>query len=500
MTPSIEKPTRVRYLVLAVLCSLAFITYFDRICIAQLKEDISSDLNLTELTPADEAQLDAEGKQHDAEAQKKAEDDRATSRMSWVFWAFILGYGLFEVPAGWMGDRWGARGVIFRIVVCWSIFTALTGSVDGIVRWFESSPAPWMLVAALVVARFAFGAGEAGAYPNISRALARWFPFGARASAQSAIWFCSRLGGAVSPLLITELARASGGWRQAFWIIGGIGIIWALAFYYWFRDRPEDMRSANQAEAELVRADSGPGSIHEDGGHQAVPWLALVTSPNLWFLYIAAATVSYSWYFFVTYLAECVKTVFGVPFEHSRWLTGAPLLAGAVPCILGGWLSDMLIRRTGSKRWGRSLPGLIGFGAAGLLTLYAPVLLAPPMRNYYLLVGIVCLACAFQDFVIPIIWTVSVDVGERHAGTVAGAMNCMGGIGASLGILLTPWIGHRYGWSTVFWVNGCVYLVGAASWVFINAEHRLQSRALGGSDNQAAGSDPPTARTEQAAT
>jgi MFS family permease len=478
MTPSIEKPTRVRYLVLAVLCSLAFITYFDRICIAQLKEDISSDLNLTELTPADEAQLEAKGKQDDAKARKKAQDDRATSRMSWVFWAFILGYTVFEVPFGWLGDRWGPRSVIVRIVTWWSVCMALTGAVN-VVRWFTTSPAPWVFVLTLALTRFGVGVGEAGAYPNIGRALARWFPFRARASAQSAIWFCSRLGGAVSPLWITELARASGGWHQAFYIIGGIGVVWALAFYYWFRDRPEEMRSANQAEAELVRADSGPGSIHEDGGHQAVPWLALVTSPNLWALYIAAAAVSYSWYFFVTYLAEYVKTDFDVEFEYSRWLTGSPLLAGAVPCVLGGWLSDTLIRRTGSKRWGRSLPGLIGFGTAGLLTL-----LAPRLGDYYLVIGIICLACAFQDFVVPIIWTVAVDVGERHAGTVAGAMNCMGGIGASLGLLLTPWIGHRYGWSTVFWVNGCVYLVGAAAWLFINAEHRLQSRSSRDADKE----------------
>jgi len=471
MPPSIERPTRVRYLVLGVLCSLAFLTYFDRVCIMQVQEDISRDLHFTQLTEADEEHLRTQGKQENAAARSELANARAIDRMAWVFWAFTLGYGLFEVPGGWMGDRWGPRGVIFRIVICWSVFTAMTGAVDGVVGWFTTSPEPWLLLMVMVAARFVFGLGEAGAYPNISRAMGRWFPFRDRAAAQSAVWFCSRLGGAVSPILILELGHVAGGWRQAFWVLGGIGILWSFAFYFWFRDRPEEMPAVNAAEAELIRADSGPGSIHTDTGHAHMPWRRLLLSSNLWALYLAAACVSFSWFFNITFLPAYLKQVSDVSFEDSKWLTGAPLLAGAVPCLMGGWISDALVRRTGSKRWGRSLIGVVGFGMAGLLTLFVPAL----GNHYVLIIGIICLACAFQDTAVPIIWTVPVDIGERYAATVAGAMNCMGCVGASLGILLAPRIQIHLGlgWNGVFIVNGCVYLVGALAWLRVNASEPL---------------------------
>jgi MFS family permease len=467
--PSPQRPTRVRFVVLAVLCSLAFLTYFDRICISQMKEEISRDLHFTELTEADEQKLRSEGKQDAAEARAQLADARATQRMSYVFWAFILGYGLFEIPGGWLGDRWGPRAVLFRIVVCWSLFTALTGAVDGITSWFTSSPTPWIFLATMVGVRFVFGLGEAGAYPNIGRVLARWFPFRHRAGAQSFIWMSSRFGGAVSPIVVTELGSWAGGWRQAFWILGGLGVLWAFGFYYWFRDRPEEMRVVNPSEIDLIRSDAGPGSIHDEAGHKDVPWNRLLWSRSLWALYVASSGASFCWYFNVFYLAPYVKHAFKVEFQDSRWLSGSPLLVGGVACLLGGWLSDALIRRTGSKRWGRSLPGIIGFGMAGLITLCVPAL-----GNYYLVIAAICLACAFQDPAIPCIWTVSADIGERYAGTVAGCMNAAGGVGASLGLLLAPEFALRDAWNTVFLVNGCVYLIGALAWIRVDASERLE--------------------------
>lgn len=197
-----SSPTRYRFVVLAVLCSLAFLTYLDRICIMRVQGDIERDLRFTELTAADEAFLRRQGLEHDLGARQKRASDRATERMSWVFSAFVAGYVLFEVPGGWLGDRWGARAVIFRIVLCWSLFTAATGGVKWITGLFSSRPGPDQWVTVLIAIRFLFGVAEAGAYPNIARALGRWFPFRERATAQSFIWLCSRLGGAFAPTLI----------------------------------------------------------------------------------------------------------------------------------------------------------------------------------------------------------------------------------------------------------------------------------------------------------
>src|SRR5881628_55220 len=169
MNPPTSAPTRYRFLVLAVLCSLAFLTYLDRICIMRVQGDIERDLGFAQLTNEDEQSLRERGLESDAQARTKLGKDRATERMSWVFSAFVAGYVLFEVPGGWLGDRWGARAVIFRIVLCWSLFTAATGGVKQITSLFFSRPGPehWLLV--LIAVRFLFGVGEAGAYPNIAR-------------------------------------------------------------------------------------------------------------------------------------------------------------------------------------------------------------------------------------------------------------------------------------------------------------------------------------------
>jgi len=462
-----QAPTRVRFAVLTFLCSLAFLTYFDRICISQVQDEISRDLDFGQLTTEDWAKLEREDKSDNAKEIERIASARSKERMSWVFIAFLLGYAIMEAPAGWLGDVFGPRAVIFRIVVIWSLFTALTGSSDIILRWFISSPSVALVLAMMVFVRFVFGLGEAGAYPNIGRVLARWFPFGDRAFALSFIWMSSRLGGAIAPILIMALSQGLG-WRQAFWVLGAIGVGWATVFYFWFRDRPEEMPAVNATEAALIRSGSGPGSIHEDSEHKNVPWRQILLSTNLWALNLAAACVSFSWYFNVTFLPKYLKEQFGVDFDESKWVSGSPLLAGAVGCLIGGSLSDYLIRRTGSKRWGRSLQGVFGFGVAGLVTLFIPML-----PTHLFVIGALCLASVFQDLAIPNIWAVTADIGERFAATVAGCMNCISGAGSILGVWLAPRLANNFGWNWVFIINGCVYLVGALLWLRVNASERI---------------------------
>src|SRR5262249_26474343 len=152
---------------------------------------------------------------------------------------FLVGYTLFEIPGGWLGDVWGPRSVLLRIVVWWSLFTALTGSVDTVIRWLMSNPEPWVLVLGMVAVRLLFGLGEPGASPRIGRVLAGWFPYRERAMVQGFIWTASRLGGAFAPPIIIKLTEQLSDWRAAFWLLGLVGIAWAVVFYWWFRDRPE---------------------------------------------------------------------------------------------------------------------------------------------------------------------------------------------------------------------------------------------------------------------
>ncbi len=226
----VQRPTRVRLGVLAFACSLSLVTYLDRICISRAAKEIQEDLGFS------------------------------AKEMGLVFSAFLFGYLLFEVPGGWMGDRWGSRRVLTRIVLWWSVFTTLTGcvwaSADGSVLGFGGWGVPLFLNALglMILIRFLFGAGEAGAYPNLTRVVGTWFPFHERAFAQGAVWMSARLGGAFAPLVIGRLS-AFLGWRQAFAVLGGIGVAWALAFRLWFRDRPSQHPGCNNAERDLIEHD-----------------------------------------------------------------------------------------------------------------------------------------------------------------------------------------------------------------------------------------------------
>jgi MFS family permease len=461
--------TRYRVLVLIVLCSLAFLTYLDRICIMRAQGDIARDLRFEELTAVDEQWLQQHGLQADATARAKLAKDRATKRMSWVFSAFVAGYLLFEVPAGWLGDRWGARAVIFRIVLCWSLFTAATGGVKGVTALFSSRHGPEQWLITLVVIRFLFGAGEAGAYPNIARALGRWFPFRERAIAQSFIWFSSRLGGAFAPVIIGSLIVLGGNWHRAFWILGLIGVVWAVFFFLWFHDRPEDTPQVNQAERQLIRANTTEaGSIYDDTAPQSMPWRALL-SPNVLALCAVSFSVSFCFYFYITFLPQYLKDQFNVNYQQSQIVTGLPLLLGGLACLAGGFLSDRAIRKTGNKRWGRSLVPILAWGLAGGCAFAVPQFNSATAVMTLLVIGFI-----FQDLGVPSMWSLPADIGGRFAGTLGGWMNTAGALGGMLSPLVAARMAVTRGWNSTFLVFGAVYLLGAIAWVRVDASHPMR--------------------------
>jgi MFS family permease len=462
--PVASRTTRYRFWVLAVLCSLAFLTYLDRICIMRAQGDIARDLRFEELTQDDEQWLRERGLEADSQARAKLGKDRATRRMSWVFSAFVFGYLLFEVPAGWLGDRWGARSVIVRIVLWWSLFTALTGGVKWITNLFTSTPGPaqWLMV--LVAVRFLFGAGEAGAYPNIARALGRWFPFRERATAQSFIWLASRLGGAFAPMIIGGLMAIGGGWQQAFWILGLCGVIWVAFFFVWFRDRPEEKPQVNNAERELIRAEAtAPGSIYDDASPAPMRWASLL-SPNVLALCVVSFSVSFCFYFYITFLPQYLKDQFKVDYQQSQFVSGLPLLLGGFACLAGGFLSDYMIRKTGSKRWGRSLLPIIAWGLAGLCAFAIP-----QFNSAFAVMTLLVVGFVFQDLGVPSMWSLPADIGGRFAGTLGGWMNSAGALGGMLSPLVAARMSIAYGWNSTFIIFGAIYLLGALAWLRVDA-------------------------------
>ena len=179
-----------------------------------------------------------------------AELELTNTQLSYVHMAFTLAYGLFEIPTGRLGDRYGSRAVLTRIVVCWSVFTALTGAAWGL--------------GSLLVIRFLFGAGEAGAFPNAARVISRWFPGTERGRVQGLMLTTALASGAAAPTLAAYLIREAG-WRWAFVAFGLLGVVWAVGFWWWFRDDPAEHPGVNAAEV-ATTSGPGPGRRHDTPG------------------------------------------------------------------------------------------------------------------------------------------------------------------------------------------------------------------------------------------
>jgi MFS transporter, ACS family, glucarate transporter len=399
-------PTRIRYTVLALLCFLAMITYIDRAVIGSAKADVMSAVG------------------------HPPED------FFWLLVAFQLAYALCEVPTGWMGDVFGPRKTLLRIVLWWTAFIALTG-LAGLTFGTE---VVFIGFGTLIVVQFLFGAGEAGAFPNITRAVYNWFPATSRGFAQGAVWMSARFMGGLTPLVWLALTEFAGlNWREVFFVFAGVAVLWCVVFVLWFRNRPDDHPWANTAECELARV----GKSDAEGGHASVPWGKLFRSPNLWMVCGMYFCGNYGWYFFMYFLPGFMKENFGAGATGDMakvqlaLLTGGPLLLGMAGCYLGGLLTDYFVRRSGRK-WGRRVCGVVGFGLASAS--YLAAVAGASTGNVWLFAGFIALAGFFNDLTMATSWATCQDIGRRYAAIVAGSMNMIGNLGGTLTNFVTGMI------------------------------------------------------------
>jgi len=418
----IDRVSRVRYRVLAFAFALAVVTYLDRICISAAAPFIMADLGLTML------------------------------QMSVVFSAFTLAYSLFEVPSGWRGDVVGARRVLTRIVLWWSAFTMLTG-------------AAWSL-RSLVAIRFLFGAGEAGAFPNIQRSFSRWFPARERGRANGVLFLGSRLGGALAPALAIVLIQRWG-WRVSFVVFGALGVVWAALWHAWYRDRPAEHPAVDDRERAWIAQDAAsPGA--EPAERPAVPWRRLLTSPNLYAICGMYFAFGYGLYFYFTWLPTYLIRVLGFSAVAGGFFAGLPFVLAGGADVAGGWLTDRLSLAHG-LRVGRCYLGCAAFGGCALLLL-ASTQVASPVAKAVLL----ALALAGADLALSACWAVCLDTGARYAGVVTGFMNTFGNLGGFVGPLVVGYAVERWGsWALPFSITAAVYAVGAALWLAIDPRKQL---------------------------
>lgn len=419
-----QAPTRTRYWVIVFAVTLAILSYIDRVAISQAAPVISTDLNLT------------------------------SGQMGLIFSAFGVAYALFEIPGGWMGDYMGPRKVLMRIVMWWSAFTAATGFM-----WNFSS---------MVVARFLFGAGEAGCFPNLTKTFTTWLPENERTRAQGIMWTFARWGGAFTPPLVV-LTFTMMSWRWAFVLFGAIGVVWAIFFYIWFRDNPAEHKSVNAAEVALIG-----GGENTASGHGDVPWGKLVRSRSIWLLWAQYFCLSYPWYFYITWLPTFLLDRYPEMSDTQRaGLAIFPLFFGGLGALFCGLVTSRIVRATGSVRFTRRLIACIGFFGAAIL-----MFTTTTVSDALVLMFIMGLASFCNDLIMPGAWSACMDVGGKYAGTVSGSMNMMGNLAG----FVAPAVGGQirqagYDWNVFIYSMAAIYVLGGLCWPFIDPATPLEKES-----------------------
>ena len=420
MSAATPGATRARHAVLALVYIAAFITYLDRVCISVAAPSMQAELGLSQL------------------------------QFGWVFTVFYIAYGVFEVPSAWLGDRWGQRLMMLRIVACWSVCTIVT----GMVRAFST----------LLAVRTVFGAAEAGAFPTLSRALSRWFPVHERGWANGIMWAGARSGGALAPPLAVALI-AWVGWRGAFAVFGFAGLAWCVVWAVWYRDDPASHGSVSAAERSLI----GVGAAPAPKAAEAVPWRALLWNGTMAALFFSYFASGYGFQFFVTWLPTYFMREHGLSLQKSGIFAALPLAAGAMGCLMGGAIADWITRRTGSLRLGRRTVGVSGFllGAAG----YAA---AVYVRSPEAAIACLTLASGAHDLTLPVLWATTTDAGGRFGGTASGVVNLASSLSGMLAPLTAAALAQLFGsFHAVFYAAAGMYLVGAALWLVIDPRKSL---------------------------
>ncbi len=408
-----------RHKVLGYLFVLMLITYLDRVCFSTTAGAMADELGLS---------LEQIG-------------------MAGSF--FVLGYVLFEIPGGWLADRYGARMMLTRIVVWWSAFTALTG-------------AAWNFTA-LVAIRFLFGCGEAGAFPGSTSAIARWFPRHELGRAQSIVMFGSRIGFAMTSWVVIALMTAHG-WRSVYWIFAVLGIGWAVGWGAWFRDTPEGHAGVDEAELALIREHRSAGS-HGSKIH----WGALLTDRNVWALCGMYSGYTWGLYFYIQWLPTYLERARGLELPEIGPMAAAVLLSGAAANLLGGWVSDRLVPRLGIRA-ARRIPAIAGLLAASVF-----LALAATTSDNTLSLVFLGLSFGSAELILAVTWATCLDIGGSAAGVVSGTMNSLGQVGGALAPWLIGLMVDRTGsWQPPLLVSSGYYLASALLWLLIEPNRRLR--------------------------
>ena len=369
------------------------------------------------------------------------------SSMGLIFGALAIAAAIGQVPAGWLADRFGARRMLSIAVAGWSLLTLLTAFTSGF--------------ASLWLARFATGLGESGAFPGSTRAVKPWFSRQERGFVQGAPHLFMRFGNAIVPLLVVTIT-ASFGWRGVFHVFGIVGLIWAVLFFWIYRDKPSShawLRPVERAQVVLIEQEQAAQLPPQ---RRSVPWRRIMSSGTIWGLIVAAGAYTYCIFFFLTWLPTYLVEHHHFSMAQMGIFASLPLIAGMAGDVVGGLLTDRILAATGRLAFARKVVVVPAFLAAAAALIPAALVDSPYMSVMWLSVALFCLEVMTGPW-----WAVPIDVGGEFAGTVAGIMNTSSNIGGFLSPVVFGIWAQQGNWTAPFLATTAILVAGAAVWVFL---------------------------------
>jgi len=411
--------SRIRWLILALLFLTSVVTYIDRVNISVTARHMMPAFGLTD------------------------------QQMGWIFSSFVMGYAIFQIPGGWLADRWGTRAVLTGGLIWWSLCTGLTALV-------ATSPLADLLglVGALMLVRFALGVGEAVALPCFNRAVANWMPADARGIGIGIAIGGIGLGSAITPP-IAAWVMVNWGWQIVFYLSTIIGLMMGLLWWTLARDRPEQHPWITGAKHETVNPQQPELPL-------AIPWQLLQRTPTIWWLVLSYSCLGYVAYLYLSWFYLYLVNVRGFSLLQGGLYASTPFFAMLIGCPLGGWVTDRLASRYGITL-GRAIAGMTGMVLAGCAVAIGGFVDSPIVGIGSLSLGAGCLY-----FSVGAYWASTTDLSKAHAGTLSGLMNTGANIGGAISPSLTPWIAAHWGWPVSLGTAALIAIIGGLMWLKID--------------------------------
>lgn len=429
MTTTTASTTKIRWIILALLFLVSMVTYIDRVNISVTARQMMPAYGLTD------------------------------QEMGVIFSSFVIGYALFQIPGGWLADRWGARMVLALALVWWSLCTALTAIVAT-----TSLVDVVGLVGALALVRGSLGVGEAVALPTFNRAVANWLPANSRGLGIGIAIGGIGLGSAITPPLAAWI-MVNWRWQTVFYLASLLGLGMALLWWLVARNHPHQHPWTNEAERALTAQTAASKTL------PAVPWRKFARTPTIWWLVASYTCLGYVAYIYMSWFYLYLVNVRGFDLLRGGLYAGAPFFAMLVFCPFGGWITDRLATRNGVTT-GRVWAGMAGMGFAGLTVAIGAYADSP-----WLAVASLSLGAGWLYFGVGAYWASTTDLSKTHAGTLSGLMNTGANIGGALSPTITPWLADHWGWPVSLGTAAIVAVMGGLMWLKIDPGKGLHREA-----------------------